>query len=64
MSENDKVTEILERAARGDNIGNKLVYHKPSRSLCPSSSHSDPDDTIALTNQDKHLWRSAGGIQR
>jgi hypothetical protein len=64
MSENDMVSEILERAANGDNIGNKLVYDQPSRSLRPSSSYDDPDKTIGLTNQDKHLWHPAGRMSR
>ena len=64
MSESDKVSEILERAARGDDIGNKLVYDKPSRSLCPSSSYNDPDNTITVTNQDKHLWHPVGRMPR
>ena len=64
MSENDKVTEILERAARGDGIGNKLVYDKPSKSLRPSSSCSDPDRAIPMTNQDSHLWFLTGRMPR
>jgi len=64
MSESDRVSEILERAARGDSIGNKLVYDKSSRSLRPSSSYDDPDDTIEMRNQDRHLWYSTGRVQR
>lgn len=64
MSESDKVSEILERAARGDDIGNKLVYDKSSKSLRPSSSCSDPDREIPMTNQDGHLWHPAGRMPR
>jgi len=64
MSESDRVSEILGRAARGDDIGNKLVYDKPSRSLRPSSSYNDPDNTIEVTNQDKHLWHPIEGVPR
>jgi hypothetical protein len=64
MSENDKVTEILERAARGDGIGNKLMYDKSLKSLRPSSTCSDPDRVIPLTNQDSHLWHFTGRMPR
>ena len=64
MSESDRVSEILERAARGDGIGNKLVYDKFSKSLRPSSSCSDPDRATPLTNQDSHLWHSTGRMPR
>ena len=64
MSESDKVSEILERAARGDGIGNKLVYDKYSKSLRPSSSCSDPDREIPMTNQDSHLWHPIEGVPR
>ena len=64
MNENDIVAEILERAARGDGIGNKLMYDKSSKSLCPSSSCSDPDSVIPLGNQDSHLWHFTGRMPR
>ena len=64
MSENDTVSETLARVRGGDDIGNKLVYDKDSRSLRPSSSHDDPDRTTKLKNQDGHLWRPAGGMSR
>ena len=64
MSESDRVSEILECAARGDGIGNKLVYDKSSKSLRPSSSCSDPDRAIPMRNQDGHLWHPIEGVPR
>lgn len=56
MSEEERVREILEEAARGHSLGNKLVYDKDSKSLRPSSYYDDPDSTMKLTNQDTHLF--------
>ena len=64
MSESDRVSEILERAARGDGIGNKLIYDKSSKSLRPSSSSTDPDKEIPLRTQDSHLWHFTGRMPR
>ena len=64
MSENDKVSEILERAARGDGIGNKLIYDKSLKSIRPSSPYDDPDRAIPMTNQDSHLWHPIGRMPR
>jgi len=64
MSENDRVSEILDSAYRGNDISNKLIYDKSSKSLCPSSSCSDPDSGIPVTNQDKHLWHSIEEVTR
>lgn len=58
MSEEERVRDIIGAAARGESMGNKLMYHKPTRSLRPTSfcSDKDPDNSIAITNQDRHLW--------
>jgi len=56
MSEEEKVRAIFDRAARGENVGNQLVYHRPSRSFRPAQSCSDPDGAMKMTTQDSHLW--------
>ncbi|MBM4029156.1 MAG: hypothetical protein FJ280_27725 [Planctomycetes bacterium] len=61
MSEEEKVREIFDRAARGESIGNQLVYHRPSRSFRPAQSCNDPDRAMKLTNQDGHLWAGRKG---
>jgi hypothetical protein len=60
MSEEDRVKEIFDRAARGESIGNQLMYHKASKRLVPAGSCGDSDKVIRLTNQDSHLWASQG----
>ena len=56
MTEEQHVREILEDSANGRDIGNRLVYHEPSRSFRASSYYDDPKDTIPVTNEDTHLF--------
>ena len=60
MTEEQAVRDILRDCSEGRNIGNKLVYHAPSRSFRPSSYYDDPDETISVTNEDTHLFLSGG----
>ena len=60
MTDEQAVREILEDCAKGRDVGNKMVYHAPSRSFRPSSYYDDPDETIRLTNEDTQLFLPGG----
>jgi len=60
MTEEQHVREIMEDVGRGRDVGNKLVYHEPSRSFRPSSYFDDPRDSIVVTNEDKDLFLRRG----
>ena len=56
MTEEQHVRQILEDVGKGRDIGNKLVYHRDTRSFRPSSYYDDPKDSVPITNEDTNLF--------
>ena len=63
MSEEEKVKEIFDRAARGESMGNKLGYDSYEKRLRPLS-YCDPDKVTRFANQDSHLYGPRRGGRR
>ena len=53
--EQERVRQIIENMARGDDAGDKLVYDRVTKTFRPSSSLRDPDRATEITPEDAEL---------
>ncbi len=59
--EEDRVHEIMQEVAAGNEVGNKLVYDESSKTIRPASACRDPDRAIHVTPKDMEHF---GGCKR
>ncbi len=60
--EEDRVHEIMEDIAAGNEVGNKLVFDDRTKTIRPAEKFHDPDQGIEITSQDmEHFGVPEGG---
>ena len=63
-SEQDRVHQIMQDIASGNDVGNKLVYDERTKTIQPARGRNDPDKTMAVTPSDmKHFGRQEGELR-
>ena len=63
-SEQDRVHQIMQDMAEGNDVGNKLIYDDQTKTIRSTSRGKDPDKTMDVTPSDmEHFGTWKGRVQ-
>ena len=60
--EEDRIRQIIEDMARGEDLGDKLGYDRVTKTVRPISPFHDPDWATEITPEDATLYGTDPGI--